>query len=160
MKSSIRAKILLAMLILAASAHAQLKPGQPIPKDNDNDYVRPPVSKMDIEIVKRAQEILNSPAVWNRNDNRVCPKSAKTFSLYCALKKATDEVTGNFEHRGAAMQEARFVIEDVAPRRKYEHRLMGYNTDKRTTFADIQRVFQLLNEDIVKRLAAQNSDSK
>jgi hypothetical protein len=148
------------MLTFAAGAQAQLKPGQPIPKDNDNDYVRPPVSKTDIEIVKRAQEILNSAAVWNRNDNRVCPKSAKTFSLYCALEKATDEVTAKFEHRGAAMQEARFVIEDIAPGRKYEHRLMGYNNDKRTTFADIQKVLQLLSEDIVKRLAAQNSAGK
>jgi hypothetical protein len=160
MKSSRRAKILLAVLLVAVAAQAQLKPGDPIPKDNDNDYVRPPVSKMDIDIVKRAQEILNSPAVWNRNDNRVCPKDAKKFSLYCALEKATDEVTGDFEHRGAAMQEARFVIEDVAPGRKYEHRLMGYNNDKRTTFADIQKVLQLLSEDIVKRLAAQNSTSK
>jgi hypothetical protein len=160
MKPSTRAKVLLAMLIFAASAQAQLKPGQPIPKDNDNDYVRPPVSKTDIAIVKRAQEILNSPAVWNRNDNRVCPKAAKTFSLYCALKKATDELTANFEHRGAAMQEARFVIEDVAPGRKYEHRLMGYNNDKRTTFGDIQKVLELLGEDIVKRLAQQNSTGK
>jgi hypothetical protein len=160
MKSSTRAQILIGMLIVVAGAHAQLKPGQPIPKNNDDDYVRPPVSKTDIEIVKRAKEILNSPAVWNRNDNRVCPKGAKTFSLYCALKKATDEVTGNFEHRGSAMQEARFVIEDVAPGRKYEHRLMGYNNDKRTTFPDIQKVLQLLGEDIVKRLAVQNSTGK
>ena len=160
MKSSTRATIVLAMLTFAVGAQAQLKPGQPIPKDNDNDYVRPPVSKTDIEIVKRAQEIPNSLAVWNRNDNRVCPKSAKTFSLYCALEKATDEVTAKFEHRGAAMQEARFVIEDIAPGRKYEHRLMGYNNDKRTTFADIQKVLQLLSEDIVKRLAAQNSAGK
>jgi hypothetical protein len=156
-----RIVISIALLIFAAAgARAQLKPGDPIPKDNDNDYVRPPVSKTDIDIVKRAQEILNSPAVWNRNDNRVCPKDAKKFSLYCALEKATDEVTANFEHRGAAMQEARFVIEDIAPGRKYEHRLMGYNNDKRTTFADIQKVLQLLAEDIVKRLAAQNSASK
>src|SRR5580704_952573 len=155
-----RIVISIAVLMFAAGARAQLKPGQPIPKDNDDDNVRPPVSKMDIEIVKRAQQILNSPAVWNRNDNRDCPKDAKKFSLYCALEKATDEVTGDFEHRGAAMQEARFVIEDVAPGRKYEHRLMGYNNDKRTTFADIQKVLQLLSEDIVKRLAAQNSTSK
>lgn len=125
MKSPAYAKILLGMLMFAAGASVQLKPGQPIPKDNDDDYVRPPVTKTDIEIVKRAQQILNSPAVWNRKDNRVCPKDAKKFSLYCALEKATDEVNGNFEHRGAAMQEARFVIEDVAPGRKYEHRLMG-----------------------------------
>jgi hypothetical protein len=31
-------------------------------------------------------------------------------SLYCALEKATSEVTGHFAHRGAAMQEARCHI--------------------------------------------------
>jgi hypothetical protein len=30
--------------------------------------------------------------------------------MYCALEKAPDEISGNFAHRGAAMQEARFVI--------------------------------------------------
>jgi len=39
----------------------------------------------------------------------------RTFSLYCALEKAINEVSGKFEHRGAAMQEARFVIDDIAP---------------------------------------------
>ena len=52
-------------------------------------------------------------------------------------------MSGNFEHRGAAMQEARFVIEKIAPNRdSYNHRLMGYNNDPTTTFADIQKVFR------------------
>ena len=76
---------------------------------------------------------------WNRADNRNCPETAKTFSLYCALEKATVEKSGNFEHRGAAMQEARFVIEQVAPNlNRYQHRLMDYNNDPTTTFADVQ----------------------
>ncbi|MGA8702158.1 MAG: hypothetical protein WB625_10970 [Candidatus Sulfotelmatobacter sp.] len=57
--------------------------------------------------VIRARQILNSQSKWNRADTRVCPADARTFSLYCALEKATDEVSGKFEHRGAAMQEAR-----------------------------------------------------
>jgi hypothetical protein len=119
----------------------------------DDDTVRPPVTQSDVRIVKRAREILDSPSKWNRADNRVCPAGAKKFSLYCALEKATDEVSGNFEHRGAAMQEARFVIDDIAPHAKsYEHRLMGYNNDPTTTFADIQKVFDLLEARIVKRL--------
>jgi hypothetical protein len=119
-----------------------------------DSQVRPPVTKADVRIVQRAKEILDSPAKWNRADNRICPAEAKTVSLYCALEKATDEVSGNFEHRGAAMQEARFVIEDVAPNwKEYGHRLMGYNNDPRTTFADIQKVFALLEARIVQRLA-------
>lgn len=122
---------------------------------------KPPVTKADLQIVRRATEILDSPAKWNRADNRKCPAMAKTFSLYCALEKATDEVSGKFEHRGAAMQEARFVIDDVAPNREnYEHRLMAYNNDPATTFADIRRVFKLLEDRISKRLREQSAAPK
>jgi hypothetical protein len=119
--------------------------------------VRPPVTPADIQIVKRAREILDSPAKWNRADTRECPPNEKTFSLYCALEKATQEVSAHFEHRGAAMQEARFVIEEIAPNRDYEHRLMYYNNDPRTTFADIQKVFDLLEARIAKRLQGEHS---
>jgi len=137
--------ISIGVLALACRVNAQ---------GNDDSQARPPVSKADVQIVKRAREILDSPSKWNRADNRVCPAGAKKFSLYCALEKATDEVSGNFQHRGAAMQEARFVIDEIAPHaRSYEHRLMGYNNDPTTKFADIQKVFDLLEARIVKRLA-------
>ena len=65
-------------------------------------------------------------------------------------------MSGNFEHRGAAMQEARFVIDEFATNRNnYQHRLMDYNNDPATTFADIQKVFRLLEGRIAKRLAEQ-----
>jgi hypothetical protein len=136
--------ICLFVLAMAGSLKAQVP---------DNPQARPPVTKVDLEIVKRAREILDSPSKWNRADNRVCPGKAKTFSLYCALEKATTEKSGNFEHRGA-MQEARFVIEEVAPNvKRYNHRLMDYNNDPTTTFADMQEVFRLLEDHIAKRLA-------
>ncbi len=133
-----------ATLLFAACLHAQA----------DDPEARPPVTKADIDIVRRAAQILDSPAKWNRADNRVCPPGAKSFSLYCALEKATDEVTKNFEHRGAAMQEARFAIEEIAPdAKRYSHRLMDYNNDPKTSFADIQGVFWLLEKHIAMRLA-------
>jgi len=122
----------------------------------DDSNVRPAVTRADIDIVKRAETILDSPAKWNRADNRICPLTATTFSLYCALEKATDEVSGKFQHRGAAMQEARFVIDAIAPHARYPHRLMGYNNDPKTTFADIQRALALLELDITKRVEAQS----
>jgi hypothetical protein len=148
MKLNWRLWIVAALLGLVAQAQPQAKPSAP------DDSARPPVTQADLRIVQRAREILDSPAKWNRADTRVCPAAAKTFSLYCALEKATDDVTGNFKHRGAAMQEARFVIDDIAPNAKsYHHRLMGYNNDPMTTFADIQKFFRLLDERIAKRLA-------
>jgi hypothetical protein len=117
------------------------------------DDDKPPVTKYDVQIVQRARELLDSPSKWNRADTRDCPADAKTLSLYCALKSATDEVTGNFAHRGAAMQEARFVIDGLAPNRKnYHHRLMDYNNDPTTTFADVQKFFRLLEDRIAKRV--------
>jgi hypothetical protein len=141
-----------ALLICAVLVPAQWLAGQAAGGD-DNPDARPPVTKADVRIVQRAREILNSPSGWNRADTRVCPADAKTFSLYCALEKATDEVSGKFEHRGAAMQEARFVIDEIAPNRKnYKHRLKDYNNDPTTTFADIQKFFRLFEDRITRRL--------
>lgn len=122
--------------------------------NNDDPDSRPPVTKADLEIAQRAKEILSSPPKWNRADTRECPADAKTFSIYCALEKATGEVSGNFQHRGAAMQEARFVIDDTAPNaKKYSHRLMDYNNDPTTTFADLQNFFRVLEDRIAKRIS-------
>jgi hypothetical protein len=119
------------------------------------------VAKVDLEIVKRAREILDSPSKWNRADNRVCPATAKTFSLYCALEKATTEKTGSFAHRGAAMQEARFVIEQIAPNvNHYEHRLRDYNNDPTTTFAGVQKFFDVLQDHIARRLAGEPIETR
>jgi hypothetical protein len=127
----------------------------------DNPDARPPVTKADARIVQRAHEILNSESKWNRADTRDCPADAKTFSLYCALEKATNEVSGKFEHRGAAMQEARFVIDEIAPNRKnYNHRLMDYNNDPTTTYADIQKFFRVLEDRVTKRLREEDHDRK
>ena len=114
-----------------------------------------PVTQADLDIVRRARAILDSPSKWNRADTRKCPPEAKVFSLYCALEKASQEVTGTFAHRDSAMQEARFVIDRLAPNANYDHRLMGYNNDPKTTFADIRKVFDLLAESIAKKLALQ-----
>lgn len=119
----------------------------------DDSQVEPPVSEADIRIVQRAKEILNSPEKWNRADTRICAKTAATYSLYCALEAATLEVSASFEHRGAAMQQARFVIdEDLAKGNHYEHRLKDYNNDPKTTFADVQEFFRLLEGRIRNRL--------
>jgi hypothetical protein len=117
----------------------------------------PPVSEGDIRIVQRAREILSSPAKWNRFDNRECPANQKTYSLYCALEKATEEVSHKFVQRGAAMQQARFVIDEVlAKGNHYQHRLKDFNNDPRTTFADVQEFFSLIEERIRQRLAPQS----
>jgi hypothetical protein len=70
---------------------------------------------------------------------------------------ATIEVSGKAAHRGAALQEARFVIDEIAIDRNYEHRLMNYNNDSTTTFADIQEVLRITESLIRLRLKANGS---
>ena len=153
MKEKTRTLLPTAILVFVAALPMECLAGQAPGSGVGNPDARPPVTQADVQIVQRAQEILDSQSKWNRADTRVCPADAKTFSLYCALEKATDEVTGKFEHRSAAMQEARFVIDEIAPNRKnYEHRLMGYNNDPTTTFGDVQKFFRLLEDRIATRL--------
>ena len=79
------------------------------------------MSKVDIQIVQRAAKILDSPAKWNRKDNRECPDGAKTFSIYCALEKATK----------------------LNPNDAASHRFLGLLYDRRAdemSFSEIERV--------------------
>jgi len=139
MKTDLAAGLTIAFLLLPFAVKAQESRTQ----SADDSNVRPRITTTDLQIIKRAREILDSPSKWNRADNRECPPKATTFSLYCALQRATIEVAGSSQHRGAALQEARFVIDEIAKDRNYEHRLMNYNNDPATTFADVQEVLRI-----------------
>jgi len=104
-----------------------------------------------VRILDRANAILSSEAVWNRADTRECPAGETSFSLFCALHDACIEVLGQYEHRRAALQEVRFVIEERV-HKDYEHRLMGFNNDPATTFADVKDVLRSAKERIAKRI--------
>jgi hypothetical protein len=111
-----------------------------------------PVSESDVRIIHRAAQILSDETKWNHKDNRVCPTEANTWSLYCALYKASVEINGKFDHRLGALEEVRRSVEQVSQGKTYEHRLMGYNNDPSTTFADIKRVLSMTEERIAARL--------
>lgn len=154
--------LVIAAVLLPLIASAEAPATQPAPADDSN--ARPPVTPADLQILQRARGLLDSPAKWNRADNRKCPADAKTFSLYCALETATVQSGRNFEHRGAALQEMRFVIDEITAERNYDHRLMDYNNDPATTFADIQEVFRITESLVTLRLkgnkAAQAATAK
>lgn len=148
-------------LCFAFSSSTRVHAGQSAKESKDQD-VRPPVTKTDLEIAKRAWLLLSSESKWDRADRphitddpaTECQTDAKQLSLYCALERATLEATGKFEHRGAVMQEARFVIEDVEPdwEKKYHHLLVDYNNAPHTTFQDIQKVLHSIEQHIASRL--------
>ncbi len=112
-----------------------------------------PASQADVAIAHQAQRLLSTPATWNSRDNRDCPASARTYSFFCALVEASDRVTANLAERGAAMQEARFVVDSLANGRRFPHRLMDFNNDPGTGFAGVRQALRLLQERLKERLA-------
>ena len=115
------------------------------PKQTSWNLAQP--GKDDLLIVDQAKEILSTPAKWNRvdTDAHECTPTTATFTLYCALETATTKISGSFKHRDTAMQDARFLIEsDFEKGKHYQHRLLDYNNDPTTSFADIQKLFDLL----------------
>lgn len=94
--------------------------------DLDTSRTIPP-SELDREIVKRADALLSSTSVWNRADDRKCPASATTWSIYCAMIYASVEATCGSHHRRPAMEVVRQIVDERTAGRGYAHRLMNYN---------------------------------
>jgi hypothetical protein len=114
----------------------------------------PPVTENDLHVISRAREILNSPEKWNHTDTAQCAPDATTFSLFCALQKASTEVTGSFDNRGAAVQEVRFTIDDfVGNAKQYNSRLTDFNNDSATTFENIQAVLQTTEMSLTEKMS-------
>jgi hypothetical protein len=130
------------------------------PSSNDQERRDQPVTNEDLEILKRADKILSSPEVWNRHDTRVCKPEDKTWSLFCAMEKASLDVLGEYRHREVALQEVRFAVEDVTKGIEFEHRMMDYNNLPSTTFSDIKHVIKTATDRVSARLAAQKKQEK
>jgi hypothetical protein len=91
--------------------------------------------------IERTEAILSKDTAWNRADNRERPANATTWSIYCAMEKATTEVTGGFHHRRPALEVVRKIVDDKTATRNYHHRLMDYNNDPATSLNDVQTLF-------------------
>jgi len=73
------------------------------------------IRKAALEGLRRASEILHTESKWDREDDRVCHEEDTTWSLFCALQKASIEVLGEHQHRRVSLQEVRFAIVDTSP---------------------------------------------
>lgn len=96
-----------------------------------------PTNEHDAAILERTIELLGSEGDWSKQDTRECSAGQAKLSLYCALRQASIDVTGGFEHRAAALQQVRYAIDRARPDSEYAHRLMDYNNDPLVSFADI-----------------------
>jgi hypothetical protein len=102
---------------------------------NANHQVRPTAS--DIAIIARAIELLPNESAWNKADNRQCPTGQAKLSLFCALQKATTDISGGIHYRQPALQAVREVLNTVDSSRITTHRIMDYNNHPATTLAEI-----------------------
>ena len=100
-----------------------------------------PPNAVDREILDRAASMITSDAVWNRADDRKCPATATTWSIYCAVERAQLEVAGAFHHRRPAGQLVRQIVEARTKGRAYRHRMMDYNNDPTTQLSDVKSLF-------------------
>ena len=98
-----RMVILASLVSVGLSAHAQV-PHATLPAAPPTN--KADVGQWDVGIVQRAEEILASPAQWNRADTGKCPANARTFSIRCALQKAVEEAAGvrRDQGRGATVE--------------------------------------------------------
>ena len=115
-----------------------------------------PATPEDLRILERADEILSDATKWDRADDRVCNAADTTWSLFCAVKQATEEVLGMYRHEDkmgqAATREVRRVIEELNPGHKFQHRLMDYNNLPTTSFEEIKKVLHLARQRVASQL--------
>jgi len=124
-----------------------------------NWWYCPPAQKVDLDTLKMTEQLLAHPSNWHKNDDRKCEDDIKSnkWSLFCALKHASMELTGEYNHHNTAMQTVRFVIDDMIPDHGFEHTLMDFNNAPSTTRKDILNVLHMAKERISKEL--QNPDN-
>jgi hypothetical protein len=116
-----------------------------------------PVTVDDLRILRIADELLGTEAVWNRQDDRECADDEKTGtrSLFCALQKACVDVLGAYDHRRVALQEVRFAVEEVTRGRELQHRIRDFNNMPTTRLSDIKNVLQVAMQRVESRLKHQ-----
>jgi hypothetical protein len=111
-----------------------------------------PPTQDDIRIIQRAKAMLSDDKSWNRQDNRTCPANPQSWSLFCALEQATQEISGGVHYRQPALQVAREVLNEVGGSRLGKHRLMDYNNHPDTTLAEIHALLDTAQARLEKRL--------
>jgi hypothetical protein len=115
------------------------------------DKLLPPTAD-DIRIIQRARELLSDVKVWNKNDDRNCPPDLQQWSLFCALMRATTEVSGGIHYRQPALYAVREVLNEVGGSRVHKHRLKDYNNHPDTTLEDIHNLLRTAQSRLEKHL--------
>lgn len=111
------------------------------------------VSENDVLILEGAKGLLANPDNWTRNEETQCNLEASSWTLFCALQKASYDVLGEFQLRRPALEEVRVVVEQLAGQ-TFEKRLIDFNNRPETSFEDIQKALDIALGRIRARLPA------
>jgi len=119
----------------------------------DNDP-SPPVTESDLLIIQKSISLLKDEKNWNRADDRECKDDFENqkYSLFCALQKASIEITGSYDHRKAVLQMIRKTIVDIYPKKVLEHRLRDFNNLPETTHAVLMDLLTRVEKEVVVAL--------
>ena len=121
----------------------------------------PPATEKDREIIEFADKILADSSRWHKDDDRECGNDIENnrWSLFCALKYSSMEITGEYNHHNTAIQSVRFVIDELVPNHGFAHTLMDYNNESSTTHSDILHVLEISRQRIEGELNPLQSSS-
>ena len=114
----------------------------------------PPAKHIDLEILELCFNYLKDSTNWHQTDDRNCDndKVNNVWSLFCAIKIASIEKYGEYNHRGAVIQKTRLLIDELYPEHGYTHTLMDFNNDCSIKFEDIIKVLSIVKERIKEEL--------
>ncbi|QBA63997.1 DUF6197 family protein [Muriicola soli] len=112
--------------------------------------------KTDLEILEQADALLNESSKWNRKDDSDCDENSNSdkYSLRCALRKATQDVTGQWQNDPLkpAIRLVLFTIKEYENRRVIESPFRDWNNHPDTTFEDVKQVLRESIEEVKKQL--------
>ena len=111
----------------------------------------------DLKIIQAANLLLSDSSKWNNADDRRCQTdiAKEKYSLFCALYRASIDVTGEYEnvHRRPAIQLVRIETEKVGSIKEvFTHQLKEWNNHPETTFEDVKTVLKESIKIIKKQL--------
>lgn len=109
---------------------------------------------IDLKIIQRADSILSDSTKWNKQDDRRCDDDIANgrYSLFCALYKASVDITGEYIHRRPAMQNVRFTLEKYENGRVVNHRLMDWNNHPDTRFEEVKKVLKESKDEVKRQI--------
>ena len=119
--------------------------------DHDPDV---PVTEMDLRIIRKAKDLLKDEKLWHKNDDRDCEDDIEKncYSLFCALKSASIEVEGEYNHRNAIMQRIRHTIVQMYPSKEWKHRLRDFNNMPETDFNVLMDLLNRVESEVISEL--------